>query len=114
MAEHGEHHKKHSQHHQEVYNPNPVSAEHKSNWTHELVGGAAAFEAMKLYEDKMKRDGKPDNHALAKEILAGIAGAAADGLFETKGLDFIDKQKAKHHAKEQAEILYEERYGKGV
>lgn len=37
------------------------------------------------------QNGKPANHALAKEIIAGIAGAEADKLFETKGLDFIDR-----------------------
>ncbi|RUS32939.1 hypothetical protein BC938DRAFT_473734 [Jimgerdemannia flammicorona] len=109
-----EHHRKHLKHHQEVYNANVITEEHKANWTHELLGGAAAFEAMKLYEDKQKKDGKPDNHALAKEILAGIVGATADRLVETKGLDFVDKQKMKHHAKEEAEKLYEEKYGSNV
>ncbi len=38
---------------------------------------------------------------MAKEILAGIAGAEVDKLFETKGLDFLDREKAKHHARQQ-------------
>ncbi|RUP43408.1 hypothetical protein BC936DRAFT_137221, partial [Jimgerdemannia flammicorona] len=29
------------------------------SWTHELIGDAAAFEAVKLYEDKQAREGKP-------------------------------------------------------
>ena len=35
-----------SDHRDEVYNTQPTE-EHKGKWTHELVGGAAAFEAMK-------------------------------------------------------------------
>ena len=35
--------------------------------------------------------GQPIQHAFAKELLAGFAGAEADRLFETKGLDFLDR-----------------------
>lgn len=48
---------------------------------------------------------------MAKEILAGLAGAEVDKLFETKGLDTIDREKAKHHARENAKSLYDEQYG---
>ena len=34
---------------------------------------------------------------------AGLAGAFVDRIVETKGLDYIDKQKAVHHAKEHAQ-----------
>ncbi|PWN45671.1 hypothetical protein IE81DRAFT_344566 [Ceraceosorus guamensis] len=95
-----------SDNHQEVYNGEP----HEGKWTHELVGGAAAFEAMRKYEQHEAANGKPANHALAKEILAGIAGAEADKLFETKGLDFIDRERAKHHAQEEAKQQYEQQY----
>ena len=44
-------------------------------------------------------------------MLAGIAGAEVDKLFETKGLDTLDREKAKHQAKRQAEHLYEQQYG---
>ena len=43
--------------------------------------------------------------------IAGIAGAEVDKLFETKGLDFIDREKAKRHAKQQAEQMYDHQYG---
>jgi len=62
---------------------------HHGSWTHELVAGAAAFEAMKAYEDKEKREGLPVNHTFAKELVAGFAAAEADKLFESKGLDFF-------------------------
>jgi len=48
-----------------------------------------------------------------KEILAGIAAAEVDKLFETKGLDFLDREKAKHRAIQQAHHLANEQYGSG-
>lgn len=82
---------------------------------------------MRLYNQKAEREGRKDDHAFAKEILAGIAGASVDGKFtrtrsirwmtrlylifaiglvESKGLDFVDREKAKRHAEKQAEELY--------
>jgi len=81
---------------------------HKSHWTHEVIGGAAGFEAMKAYEAHCTAEGKPQSHALAKELIAGFASAEVDKLFETKGLDFIDKEKAKHEAKKQAQENFTE------
>ncbi len=57
--------------------------------------------------------GKPVSHQFAKELLVGLAGAEVDKLAETKGLDFIDREKAKHHAKEQVETMYDEHYVQG-
>jgi len=74
-------------------------APNKASLSHELIGGAAAFEAAKAWENhKASQDGAPPSHALAKEILAGAAGAFIDREVETKGLDFIDKEKAKREA----------------
>ena len=44
-------------------------------------------------------------------MLAGFAGAGVDYLAETKGTDFIDKEKAKHEAKKKSEQLYDQQYG---
>ncbi|TFY70169.1 hypothetical protein EVG20_g2837 [Dentipellis fragilis] len=71
-------------------------APHKAELSHELIAGAASYEAAKAYERHVEQNGKPDSHAKAKEILAGFAGAFVDRLVETKGLDFVDKEKAKH------------------
>lgn len=49
--------------------------QHQSSWTHELVGGAAGFEAMRLYEQHEAANGKAPSHQIAKEVLAGIAAA---------------------------------------
>ncbi|CAG8499857.1 hypothetical protein C2G38_560095 [Gigaspora rosea] len=94
-------------HHDDVYN----DKKHKGHLTHEIIAGAAAFEAMKSYEKKKaEASGQKDKHAFLKEALAGIAAAEAEKLFETKGLDAIDREKAKHAAKENAKKLYEEKY----
>ena len=53
------------------------------------------------------------SHQFAKELLAGIAGAEVDKLAETKGLDFVDREKAKRHAKQNAEHMYDEHYIRG-
>ncbi len=49
------------------------------------------------------KTGQPESHEKAKEILAGFSGAFIDRIVETKGLDYIDTEKAKHHARQQAE-----------
>lgn len=108
-----------------------VQEEHKAKFSHELIAGAAGFEAMKAYEDHLRKIGQPVTHSTMKELLAGFAAAEVDKLFESKGmcdacvicffllmraavgLDFIDREKAKHHAKEQAEHLAKQRYGEG-
>ena len=43
-------------------------------------------------------------------MLAGLAGAEADKLFETHGLDALDRAKAKHQAQKKAEELYDQEY----
>ena len=55
--------------------------------------------------------GKPVSHQFAKELLAGFAGGEVDRLAETKGEDFVDREKAKHEAKKRAENLYDQHYG---
>jgi len=92
----------------EVYNGEP---EREGKLSHELIGGAAAFEAMHLFENQQREKGESVNHGFAKELIAGFAGAEVDKLAETKGLSFIDREKAKHHAKQNAEQLYDQQYG---
>ncbi|KAF8189528.1 cipC protein [Mycena galopus ATCC 62051] len=74
---------------------NQFQSSHKSSITHELIAGAAAYEAAKAYEKHCQDNGQPASHAEAKELLAGFTGAFLDREVETKGLDFIDKEKAK-------------------
>ncbi|EFX00591.1 hypothetical protein CMQ_7593 [Grosmannia clavigera kw1407] len=90
----------------EVYNGQP----HESKVSHELLGAGAAFAAVHEFEKKQRAEGKTVNHAFAKEALAALAGAEVDKLIETKGLDFVDREKAKHHARENANHLYDQQY----
>ncbi|KAJ4128003.1 hypothetical protein NW768_008287 [Fusarium equiseti] len=75
---------------------------HEAKWSHELIGGAAAFEAAKAYEEHCARNGEPDSHAKAKEFIAGAIGAFVDREVETRGLDFIDREEAKRHGERHA------------
>ncbi|CAF4965740.1 unnamed protein product, partial [Rotaria socialis] len=43
---------------------------------------------MKAYEDHVRNTGAQVSHPMMKEMLAGLAAAEVDKLFETKGLDF--------------------------
>ncbi|KAL6450150.1 hypothetical protein SBY92_002443 [Candida maltosa Xu316] len=61
--------------------------QHEGKFSHEVVAGAASFAAMKVFEDRQRKEGKTVNHAFAKEALAAFAGGEADKLFETKGYD---------------------------
>ncbi|PPQ96109.1 hypothetical protein CVT26_004743 [Gymnopilus dilepis] len=95
---------------EESYNQ-VVNAPHKAELSHELIAAAASYEAAKAYEKHVAKNGAPDSHAKAKEIFAGLAGAFIDRIVETKGLDYVDKEKAKHHAKKQVEeVVTEETY----
>ncbi|KAF3920282.1 hypothetical protein AA313_de0208852 [Arthrobotrys entomopaga] len=84
---------------------------HEGKTSHELLAGAAAFAGMYEFEKKQREKGETVNHGFAKELLAAAVGYEVDKLAETKGLDFVDKQKAKHAAKEQAEGMYNQQHG---
>ncbi|KAJ3789143.1 hypothetical protein F5050DRAFT_1711613 [Lentinula boryana] len=79
------------------------NAPHKAELSHELLAAAASYEAAKAYEKHVADNGEPDSHATRNELLATFAGGFIDRIVETKGLDFIDKEKAQYHAKKQLE-----------
>ena len=62
--------------------------------------------------DRFTSTGKTVNHQFAKELLAGIAGGEVDKLCETKGADYIDRERAKRDASKRAEDMYDQHYGK--
>ncbi|CAF3428933.1 unnamed protein product [Rotaria socialis] len=68
---------------------------------------------MKAYEDHVRNTGAQVSHPMMKEMLAGLAAAEVDKLFETKGLDFLDREEAKRRAVQQAHQLADEKYGPG-
>ncbi|SJL15332.1 uncharacterized protein ARMOST_18825 [Armillaria ostoyae] len=101
-----------------------INTPHKAELSHELIAGAASYKAAKAYEKHCRRfsvgwssfpptsllplavtehiNGQPLSHEKAKELLASFSGAFVDRTVETKGLNYIDSVKAKHHAKQQA------------
>ncbi|KAJ7065715.1 hypothetical protein C8F01DRAFT_1126462 [Mycena amicta] len=92
-----------------------TNAPHKAALSHELIAAAASYEAAKAYEKHVAANGKPDSHAKAKELLAAFSGAFVDHIVESKGLDYVDKEKAKHEAKKRhnetfTEEVYVETY----
>lgn len=50
-------------------------------------------------------------HQFAKEVLVGFVGAEVDKLAETKGEDFIDRERLRHDASRRAEGMYDDHYG---
>ncbi|KDQ21034.1 hypothetical protein BOTBODRAFT_101035 [Botryobasidium botryosum FD-172 SS1] len=72
---------------------------HQASWSHEAIAAAASYEAAKAYENHCRENGQPSSHEKAKEIFAGFAGAFVDREVETRGLDAIDKARAKHDGK---------------
>ncbi|KAI5365087.1 hypothetical protein Slin15195_G046240 [Septoria linicola] len=94
---------------QQVYEND--SNDNKAEFSHELLAGGASFMAMKMFEDRQRKEGKPVSHQFAKELLAGFAGGEVDRLAETKGADYIDREKAKRQAQKNAEDMYDQHYG---
>ncbi|KIJ05121.1 hypothetical protein PAXINDRAFT_182993 [Paxillus involutus ATCC 200175] len=76
---------------------------HTAKLSHELLAAAASYEAAKAYEAHVAKNGKPANHKKAVELLAALTGGFIDRLAETKGMDAIDKERAKHDAHKRAE-----------
>ncbi|KAI9930050.1 hypothetical protein ASPWEDRAFT_283469 [Aspergillus wentii DTO 134E9] len=95
--------------HEQVYG----EKKHEGKLSHELIAGAASFEAMKAWENHQRKEGKTVKHSFAKEAIAGLVGSQIDRLAETKGMDQVDKMKAHHHAKKNAEEMYDQHYVQG-
>ncbi|KAG0152223.1 hypothetical protein CROQUDRAFT_650316 [Cronartium quercuum f. sp. fusiforme G11] len=77
---------------------------HKAKLSHQLISGAAAFSAAKAWEEHKKKHGRPSDHAKAKQIAAGFAGVFVDRFIESHGLDFVDRERAKHEARKRVEL----------
>ncbi|KAF9223393.1 hypothetical protein BS17DRAFT_754420 [Gyrodon lividus] len=76
---------------------------HTAKLSHELIAAAASYEAAKAYEHHVAKNGKPVNHQKAVELLAALSGGFIDRIVETKGLNAIDKERAKRDAHKRAE-----------
>lgn len=78
--------------------------------THELLAGAAGFEAMRLYEHHREREGIPEHHELEKELLAGFVTAEVDKHFTDDRYRHLDRREARRLAQGQAEYLWQEEH----
>ena len=65
---------------------------------------------MKAYEHKRKSEGITGDHSTMRELVAAFAGAEVDKKFETSGLNYLDREKAKRQAQDQAVQAYNEQY----
>ncbi|KIO30919.1 hypothetical protein M407DRAFT_143926 [Tulasnella calospora MUT 4182] len=86
-----------------------TNAPHKAELSHELIASAASYEAAKAFENHEAANGERPSHARAKEILAAAIGGFVDREVETKGLDYVDTERAKRQ--EQAEAQIAPQYG---
>lgn len=82
-----------------------------SNLSHEVVAGAASFAATKMFEDRQRKKGLPVSHSFAKKALSALAGSEIDKIFETKGLNHLDKEQTKNEGIEKVKQGYDESYG---
>jgi hypothetical protein len=80
--------------------------------THDLLAGAAGFEAMRMYEHHREREGITEHYALGKEMLAGFAVAEIDKHFDDGRYGHLDRHQARRQAQEQADYLWQQQYGR--
>ncbi|KAL1925769.1 uncharacterized protein VTP21DRAFT_652 [Calcarisporiella thermophila] len=88
-----------------------VYQEKKAHLSHEIIGGAVAFEAMRMYAKRQEAQGQPMKHALAKEILAGIAAGEVTKLVEEHNWPWEKKREIEQQAQQQVNQMYEAQYG---
>jgi hypothetical protein len=79
--------------------------------THELLAGAAGFEAMRMYEHHREREGIAEHHSLGKEMIAGFAAAEVDKHFDGGRYGHLNRDQARYMAQQQAGGLYDQQYG---
>ncbi|KAK1780749.1 hypothetical protein QBC45DRAFT_407423 [Copromyces sp. CBS 386.78] len=98
--------------HSQLYSSSPDPDSNKPKFSHELLGGAVAFEAMHMWEKEQRRQGRPVHHGVAKEALAALAAAEVDKMIERKGLGgFVDRDEARRNARHKVTGLYDRQYG---
>jgi hypothetical protein len=78
--------------------------------THELLAGAAGFEAMRMYEHHRENEGIVEHHELGKELIAGFAAAEVDKHFESGRYGHLQQEQARLQAQQQAQYLYDQQY----
>lgn len=102
----------HHHHHRDAYDDVYGGRRPHHEMTHELLAAAVGFEAMHAFERHREREGIPVRHQLPKELLAAFVAAEIDKHFEDDRYRHLDRHKARRHAYEQAEYLWNQRYGR--
>ncbi|KAJ1678213.1 hypothetical protein EV182_004540 [Spiromyces aspiralis] len=93
-------------------NPDDVPEhEHKAHFSHEAIGAAAAWQAMKAFQGHQEHNGNEVDHKTAKKAFASLAVGFGVKLIEEKGIPFIEKKRAAAHASAAAQRLYDQQYG---
>lgn len=64
------------------------------------------WQRLRVIRSRTKLDYKVEN-------LSFFSLSQVDKLVETKGLDYIDREKAKRHGVQQAEAMYDAQYNQG-
>ena len=81
--------------------------------SHELLAGAAAFEAMwACNQHHREHEGIVEHHELGKEMLAGFAMAEIDKHFQDDRDGHLNRHEARRLAREQADYLWQQQYGR--
>jgi DNA-binding transcriptional LysR family regulator len=80
--------------------------------SHDLLAGAAGFEAVRMYEHHREREGIVEHHALGKELLAGFAAAEVDKHFDSGRFGHLDREQARLQARQQADYLWQQHHGR--
>ncbi|KAJ3089243.1 hypothetical protein HK100_007817, partial [Physocladia obscura] len=102
-----------NEHHGRVYAENGKHA----NLGHEVLAGAAGFEALRLIEQKHAEAlGEKPKYSFFKELLAGFAAAEVDKIVEThslreRGFDDAKINQLKADAIKQAHDGFDSHYG---
>ena len=102
----------HRHHHRDAYDAVYGGRQPHHQVTHELLAAAVGFEVMRMYEHHLQREGIPAHHRLAKELLAAFVAAEIDRHFDTGRYRHLSRHEARRMARDQAEWLWRQRYGR--
>ncbi|CDH57460.1 hypothetical protein RO3G_12634 [Lichtheimia corymbifera JMRC:FSU:9682] len=64
----------------------------KSTLSYELIAGAVAFQAVRMWEKKQEEEGKDTDHKMSKELIASFAASELVKLLASRGEDADDEE----------------------
>ncbi|KAI8372897.1 ricin B lectin domain-containing protein [Radiomyces spectabilis] len=94
-----------SEAHREVYQ------ERKAHLSHQLIAGAAAYEAVKAYRRRQEAQGKPVSYGFAKQAVAAFAAAEVVKFAETHNWSHSQKEAAQRSAEQAADHYASREFG---